>query len=175
MIFTILRSRAKGTPKVPSMAPRQPKPKMAPGEPSGRSGGLERGPRGSQNGPSGLQERPQEGSKKELRPIEARGPLQDHPRTPPEPLRDPFRDRFWNRSENILSIFGSTQLAPKLTQNGSPHRLDTAVAPAFFPASPRTVQIWGAAGDVAAGVLDINVIRMVTVTGITHIVTVLLE
>ena len=32
---------------------------------------------------------------------------------------------------------------------------DTAVAPAFFPASPRTFQIWGAAGDVAAGVLDI--------------------
>ena len=26
--------------------------------------------------------------------------------------------------------------------------------PSIFPASPRTFQIWGAAGDVAAGVLD---------------------
>ena len=66
----------------------------------------------------------------------ARGPLQDHPGTPPEALRDPFRDRFWNRSENILSIFGLTQLAPKLAQNCSPHRLDTAIAPFFFPHRP---------------------------------------
>ena len=174
MIFTILRSRVTGAPKVPWMASRQPKmvlgrsqdgprwpqdgPKTAPRGPQGSSSGLDRGPRRSQNGPSGLQEGAQEGSNRELRPILARGPLQDHPGTPPEALRDPFRDRFWNRSENILSIFGFTQLAPKLTQNGSPHRLGTAVAPAFFPASPRTVQIWGAAGDVAAGVLD-NIIK----------------
>ena len=100
-------------------------------------------PRGS---PRGLQE----GTPTHLGSGTPPGPPWDPSRSPPGPLQgqilEPIGEHFVHFWFDPACPQTSPKLLPAQTRHG--HR------PIFFPASPRTVQIWGAAGDVAAGVFD---------------------